>query len=533
MVDIYTGNKKYAVFQTEAINNKDINITTNGNYTPGDGYTGFNVVRVQVPDPTLTSVTVNPSTQEQTITPDQNVDGFNEVIVTPVTASIDANIVAGNIKKDVTILGVTGTFEYVSDDITITPSTLTQVITPVHDGYGTITVQPVTADIDADIIAGNIRQGVNILGVTGTIVESHEQSVTCTENGTYYPDEHFTGFSEVIVDVGVQHTPLNITPSTQRQEYTAATRYEGYSPIIVNPVTAMIDSNIKPINIRQGVSILGVTGSLIESKEEPSITLTQNGTYRPQYPYTGFSEVVVDINTVNNQDITLTQDGTYQPEAPYTGFGTVTVNTTGMLHSKTVTVDANTDTTFTIYPDQGYVGMPSVTVDMSWIESQLQSLNAGDTELTPDLQNKTVTQAGTYTCDNGYDGLGTVTVNLDWVDNQIASIASNFTNTTVDELLSDSLTQLNTDALTIRDYACYQSSSLTQATLTSCTAIGSYAFYGSNLRTLTVMTPSLCTLGTNALPSTITNIYVPSDLVNSYKNATNWRNYTSKISAIS
>ena len=28
-----------------------------------------------------------------------------------VTASIDSNIVAGNIKKDVTILGVTGTYE--------------------------------------------------------------------------------------------------------------------------------------------------------------------------------------------------------------------------------------------------------------------------------------------------------------------------------------------------------------------------------------------------------------------------------------
>lgn len=44
------------------------------------------------------------------IQPSGDVDGWNKVLVVPVDASIDANIVAGNIKNGVTILGVTGTY---------------------------------------------------------------------------------------------------------------------------------------------------------------------------------------------------------------------------------------------------------------------------------------------------------------------------------------------------------------------------------------------------------------------------------------
>ena len=69
----------------------------------------------------LSSVTVNatplqakaatPSTSQQTISPDENYVGLSAVAIGAVTSSIDANITAGNIKKDVTILGVTGTLE--------------------------------------------------------------------------------------------------------------------------------------------------------------------------------------------------------------------------------------------------------------------------------------------------------------------------------------------------------------------------------------------------------------------------------------
>ena len=61
--------------------------------------------------PVITSLNVTPTTSAQTITAPSGTDGYSPVNVAAVTASIDANIQAGNIKKDVTILNVTGTYE--------------------------------------------------------------------------------------------------------------------------------------------------------------------------------------------------------------------------------------------------------------------------------------------------------------------------------------------------------------------------------------------------------------------------------------
>lgn len=61
--------------------------------------------------PVITSLSVTPTTSSQTITAPSGTDGYSPVNVSAVTASIDANITAGNIKKDVSILGVTGTYE--------------------------------------------------------------------------------------------------------------------------------------------------------------------------------------------------------------------------------------------------------------------------------------------------------------------------------------------------------------------------------------------------------------------------------------
>lgn len=55
--------------------------------------------------------TITPTTSQQIITADQGYTGIGTATVQPVTSNIDQNIVAGNIKKNVTILGVTGTLE--------------------------------------------------------------------------------------------------------------------------------------------------------------------------------------------------------------------------------------------------------------------------------------------------------------------------------------------------------------------------------------------------------------------------------------
>ena len=61
--------------------------------------------------PVINSLNVTPTKSSQTIIAPSGVDGYSPVNVSAVTSAIDSNIQAGNIKKDVEILGVTGTFE--------------------------------------------------------------------------------------------------------------------------------------------------------------------------------------------------------------------------------------------------------------------------------------------------------------------------------------------------------------------------------------------------------------------------------------
>lgn len=73
--------------------------------------TNYATAVISVSGSEIRSLTVDPTTTQQIINAPTGVAGYNPVTVNGVSASIDANIQAGNIKKDVTILGVTGTYE--------------------------------------------------------------------------------------------------------------------------------------------------------------------------------------------------------------------------------------------------------------------------------------------------------------------------------------------------------------------------------------------------------------------------------------
>ena len=312
------------------LENKTIRV--NGTYRAGSGYDGFGTVEVDVADipAVVEPLSVTPTTSQQVITPTTGVDGFSTVTVGAVTSSIDSNIATGNIKSGVSILGVNGSVvELNGETATVTPSTSQQTITPTspHNGLTEVTVNAVDSTIDSNITAGNIKSGVSILGVNGSVTELNADS-------------------------------LSVTPTTSAQLIQPTSPYNAFNQVSVSAVTSAIDPNIAAGNIKSGVSILGVTGNVIEANETTlSVTPTTSAqTLTPTSPYSGFNEVNVsavdssidsnivagnirngvsilgvtgNLNPVINQYKTATMNGVYEPDAGYTGLARVTVNVSG------------------------------------------------------------------------------------------------------------------------------------------------------------------------------------------------------------
>ena len=114
-------------------------------------------------DINLQSKTVTPSASQQTVAPDSGYDGLSEVVVNG-----DADLVAGNIKKDVNIFGVTGSYEGSAPSLqskSVTPEASQQTVQPDsgYDGLSSVVVAG-----DADLVAGNIKKNVSIFGVVGS-----------------------------------------------------------------------------------------------------------------------------------------------------------------------------------------------------------------------------------------------------------------------------------------------------------------------------------------------------------------------------
>ncbi len=124
-------------------------------------------------DASLVPLEVDSSTVAQSITPSG--DGFSSVTVNP----------------------------YTLDSKTVDSSTVSQIITSDEDGLSSVTVNPVNASIDSDIQPGNIREGVEILGVEGTFQGGTLQAKTADSSlliQTITPDAGNYGLSSVVVN---------------------------------------------------------------------------------------------------------------------------------------------------------------------------------------------------------------------------------------------------------------------------------------------------------------------------------------------
>lgn len=165
-------------------------------------------------------------------------------------------------------------------ELNITPEITSQTfeVPSYWDGYGPVNVAAVTSTIDSNIQPENIKQGTTILGVQGSVIELDGETV-------------------------------NITPTTNEQVIEPTSPKNAITRAIVSPVTSSIDPNIQPSNIKEGATILGVSGSVVESNETTlNVTPTTSAqTLSPTSPYTGFDEVNVSA-------VTSSIDANIQPE---------------------------------------------------------------------------------------------------------------------------------------------------------------------------------------------------------------------------
>lgn len=118
----------------------------------------------------LQSKTATPSASQQVITPDSDYEGLSSV-----TVEGDADLVAGNIKKDVEIFGVTGSYEG-SGGATLIPKSFTQngtynASSDNADGYSQVTVN-VSGGATTPSLPNSVQDNILASAHAGNFVDS-------------------------------------------------------------------------------------------------------------------------------------------------------------------------------------------------------------------------------------------------------------------------------------------------------------------------------------------------------------------------
>ena len=153
---------------------------------------------------------VTPSQSEQIVKPDTGYDGLSSVKV-----SGDADLKAENIKYGVSVFNVMGTYvgeDALNHELTVTPTGKDFSEVP-YAGFSGISKVNVLGD--ANLIPENVKKGVTVYGVTGTHKGSPEylSPLTVTPTGESFevePEDGDIGFSSVFVEGDPNLVPENL-----------------------------------------------------------------------------------------------------------------------------------------------------------------------------------------------------------------------------------------------------------------------------------------------------------------------------------
>lgn len=188
-------------------------------------------------DVVLNDIEITPTAEDQTVTPEDGVDGFSSVTVTG-----DENLKPENLLRDVTIFGVTGTADTLTDaflqEKQATPSKDdTEIVA--DENYAALS--KVTILGDSDLIPENIKSGVSIFGVSGELTTYdkplQEQEVTPSgSDQTLLPDSEHSGFSKVVVKGDDQLVSSNIRKGATIFGVKGSLETDDASPLIVGNI---------------------------------------------------------------------------------------------------------------------------------------------------------------------------------------------------------------------------------------------------------------------------------------------------------
>ena len=181
----------------------------------------------------LNDIRVEPTGQDFTVNPEEGIDGFSSVEVAG-----DENLKPENILRDVTIYGVTGTADSLTDaylqEKQVTPTSEETIVTA-DEKYAALS--KVTILGDAQLKPENIRAGVEIFGVSGEL----------------------TDYDKPLME-------YEVTPSKKTKTLVPDSDHSGFSKVTING-----DNNLVASNIRKGVTIFGVTGTNEGDENSPII----------------------------------------------------------------------------------------------------------------------------------------------------------------------------------------------------------------------------------------------------------------------
>lgn len=184
-----------------------------------------------------------------------------------------------------------------TQDKNATPKVTSQTIVP-DEGYliSSVHISGVDKNIDVNIKAENIKEGITILDETGTFTsDGTVESSDIVEGKIAYSRGNKIVGSIVKESVNIEPkvTPQTILPS------------EGnlIKQVNVESVTSSIDENLIPTNIRTGVTILGVLGNLEPDKPDQSKVVDPTRRKQEIVADNGFELAKVIVNPISNDYI--------------------------------------------------------------------------------------------------------------------------------------------------------------------------------------------------------------------------------------